>query len=52
MKGHVGVDSKERIIHSVEVTSANIHDSHVIADLLHGGETKGKRPVSYAARES
>jgi len=26
MKGHVGVDSKEKIIHSVEVTPANVHD--------------------------
>jgi IS5 family transposase len=40
MKGHVGVDSKERIIHSVEVTSANVHDSQVISLLLHGEETK------------
>ena len=40
MKGHVGVDSKERIIHSVEVTSANVHDSQVISQLLHGAETK------------
>jgi transposase, IS5 family len=40
MKGHVGVDSKERIIHSVEVTSANVHDSQMVSDLLHGKETK------------
>jgi IS5 family transposase len=40
MKGHVGVDSKERIIHSVEVTSANVHDSRMVSDLLHGRETK------------
>ena len=40
MKGHVGVDSKERIIHSVEVTSANVHDSQMVSDLLHGEETK------------
>lgn len=40
MKGHVGVDSKERIIQSVEVTAANVHDSQVISDLLHGDETK------------
>jgi transposase, IS5 family len=40
MKGHIGVDSKERIIHSVEVTSANVHDSRMVSDLLHGKETK------------
>jgi IS5 family transposase len=40
MKGHIGVDSKERIIHSVKVTSANVHDSRMVSDLLHGEETK------------
>jgi IS5 family transposase len=40
MKGHIGVDSKEKIIHSVEVTPANVHDSQAIMGLLHGGETK------------
>lgn len=40
MKGHVGVDSKEKIIHSVEVTPANVHDSQKVEDLLHGRETK------------
>jgi transposase, IS5 family len=27
MKGHFGVDSQSKLIHSVEVTPANIHDS-------------------------
>jgi IS5 family transposase len=40
MKGHIGVDSKEKIIHSVEVTPANVHDSQAITGLLHGRETK------------
>ena len=40
MKGHIGVDSKEKIIHSVEATPANVHDSQKIGDLLHGNETK------------
>lgn len=40
MKAHVGVDSKEKIIHSAAVTPANTHDSQVIADLLHGDEAK------------
>ncbi len=40
MKGHIGVDSKEKIIHSVDVTSANVHDSEIIAGLLHGNETR------------
>ena len=35
MKGHFGVDSQNQLIHSVEVTPANIHDSHVLPWLLH-----------------
>jgi transposase, IS5 family len=40
MKAHVGVDSKEKIIHAAAATPANVHDSQVLEDLLHGGETK------------
>jgi IS5 family transposase len=40
MKGHIGVDSKEKIIHSVEVAPANVHDSQTITGLLRGSETK------------
>jgi len=40
MKGHVGVDSKEKIIHSTEVSPANVHDSQMVSELLHGEETK------------
>ncbi len=40
MKGHVGVDAKTKLIHSVVVTAANVHDSQVIGDLLHGNETR------------
>jgi len=40
MKAHIGVDSKTKIIHSVVVTAANVHDSQVLGDLLHGNETR------------
>lgn len=40
MKAHIGVDSKTKLIHSVVATSANVHDSVVIEDLLHGDETR------------
>ena len=40
MKAHIGVDSAEKIIHAVAATPANVHDSQMIGDLLHGGETK------------
>lgn len=40
MKAHIGVDSKTKIIHSVAATAANVHDSQVLEDLLHGDETR------------
>jgi transposase, IS5 family len=40
MKAHIGVDSKEKIIHAVVATPANVHDSRLIGQLLHGKETK------------
>ncbi len=43
MKGHVGVDSKTKLIHSVVATPANVADSAVLPELLHGEETRGGR---------
>jgi IS5 family transposase len=53
MKAHVGVDSKTKIIHTAVATAANVADSTVLPDLLHGEETrvwgdqayKGQSPV-------
>ena len=39
MKAHIGVDSKTKLIHSIGVTAANVHDSQMPGDLLHGDET-------------
>src|SRR5437660_5407107 len=40
MKAHVGVDSKTKIIHTAVATAANVADSVVLPDLLHGEETR------------
>ena len=40
LKAHIGVDSKAKIVHSVTATPANVHDSRVIEDILHGKETR------------
>lgn len=40
MKGHFGVDSRTKVIHAVVVTSANVHDSRALPELLYGGETR------------
>jgi IS5 family transposase len=47
MKAHVGVDSKTKVIHSVVATSANVADSTVLPDLLHGEETRVWGDQSY-----
>ena len=40
MKAHIGVDSKQGIVHSLCSTAASVSDVHMLPDLLHGGERK------------
>jgi IS5 family transposase len=40
MKAHIGVDSKEGIVHSVSSTAASVSDVHMLPHLLHGDEKK------------
>jgi IS5 family transposase len=40
LKAHIGVDSKEGIVHSVCTTAANVADKHMLPELLHGEERK------------
>lgn len=40
LKAHIGVDSDNKLVHSAAVTAANVHDSQVLSDLLHGEETR------------
>jgi IS5 family transposase len=39
-KAHIGVDSKETVVHSVATTAASVADKHMLPDLLHGDERK------------
>src|ERR1035437_1220562 len=39
-KAHIGVDSKEVVVHSVITTAASVADAHMLPDLLHGEEKK------------
>ena len=48
MKAHIGVDSKNKLIHSVAATAATVHDSQVLEDLLHGEETRVYGDSAYA----
>src|SRR5690242_8048325 len=40
MKAHLGVDSRSKLIHAVAATPANVADSTVLPELLHGQETR------------
>jgi IS5 family transposase len=39
-KAHIGVDSKETVVHSVATSAASVADAHMLPDLLHGEEKK------------
>ncbi|MDJ0807522.1 MAG: IS5 family transposase [Gammaproteobacteria bacterium] len=52
MKAHIGVDSKTKLIHSVAVTPANVHDSQMLEDLLHGDETRLWGDSAYAGHKA
>jgi len=47
MKGHIGVDSQTKLIHSIVATGTNVHNSQLLGDLLHGDESTYRviRPV-------
>ena len=38
MKAHTGTDPVNRVVHTVVATTASVHDSQVMEDLLHGDE--------------
>ncbi|EDZ67578.1 hypothetical protein NOC27_905 [Nitrosococcus oceani AFC27] len=43
--------SKSKLIHSVAVTPANVHDSQTLEDLLHGNETRVRGDSVYAEQK-
>ena len=52
MKAHIGVDSGSKLIHSVVATPANVHDSRVLPDLLHGDETRVWGDSAYSGQKA
>ena len=57
MKAHIGVDSREGVVHSVCTSAASVADVHLLPDLLHGEERKvwgdaGYQGQSEAIREA
>jgi len=51
LKAHIGVDSQTKQVHSAAVTAANVHDSQVLEDLLHGEETRVWGDSAYAGQQ-
>jgi len=51
MKAHIGVDSRTKLIHSIVVKPATVHDSRALEDLLHGDETRVCCDSAYAGQK-
>src|SRR5215831_9746262 len=52
MKAHFGVDSRSKLIHAVQATPANVADSTVLPNLLHGNETRVWRDQAYRGQRA
>jgi IS5 family transposase len=50
MKAHIGADSKHKVVHTIVATAANVHDSTVLPDLLHGDETRVYGDSAYVGK--
>jgi len=50
MKAHIGVDAKSKLIHSVAASSANVHDKHLLGQLLHGEERRVFGDAAYSGQ--
>jgi IS5 family transposase len=51
MKLHIGADRQSGLVHSASVTAANVHDSHQVPNLLHGGETRFYGDSAYRGKQ-
>jgi IS5 family transposase len=51
MKAHVGVDADSGVVHSLETSTAKLHDSRVWDELLHGEEASVWADKGYVSAE-
>lgn len=51
MKAHVGVDADSGTVHSLDTSTAKLHDSRVWGELLHGEETSVWADKAYVSAE-
>jgi transposase, IS5 family len=52
MKLHIGADTQTGLIHSAQTTAANVHDSQVLPELLHGEETRVYGDTAYRGQKA
>ena len=50
-KEHIGVDADSGMVHTVETTAANVHDSNKVVDLLQGTEEEVYGDSGYLGAE-
>lgn len=51
MKAHIGVDSRYGLVHTVKTTTAKVHDSVMMGELLHGSEREVYGDKAYVNQE-
>jgi IS5 family transposase len=51
MKAHIGVDADSGLVHSVSATTAKVHDSQQLDELLHGEERDVHGDKAYVSEE-
>lgn len=51
MKAHIGTDPDNRVVHTVVATTASVHDSTVMDDLMHGEEQAVYGDKAYASEQ-
>ena len=51
IKAHIGIDVESGVIHSLETSTAKVHDSQVWGTLLHGNETSVWADKGYVSAE-
>ena len=52
MKVHIGVDSQTGLVHSSTVTTASVHDSQELPNLMHGDETRVYGDSAYIGQKT
>ena len=50
MKAHTGTDTDSGVVHTLVCTAANVHDSTVVGELLHGEEHSAYADSAYSAK--